>query len=90
MERHIIKETINPDRITLTLQIETTNVDDNSGANSGVNNSIKEYIKKNSNASSSVIASALSIPLRTVRRSLMMMQKNGIIRNDGNRKKVIG
>lgn len=102
-DRPIIKKTINPDRITLTLQIETTDANYIHGANveagvkngtnteigvkNGTNNKILEYIKVNSNASSSVISSALSIPLRTVQRSLMIMKNNGIIRNEGSRKK---
>lgn len=95
-DRPIIKETINPDRITLTLQIETSDANYMYGANTeigvknGTYNKILEYIKVNSNASSSVISSALSIPLRTVQRSLMLLKNNGIIRNEGNRKKVSG
>lgn len=106
------KESVDPDRITLTLQIEYANANDirdtndgvnngtndgngvNGGANSGVNEgygvneiSIIAFIKDNPNASSSAIATALSIPLRTVQRSLTNMQKNGMIRNDGSRKK---
>ncbi len=118
-----IVETVEPDRITLTLEIESrdkttvtgTNdvafganrgANDENGANCGANDknganrganeelatnetSIMEYIKNYPNVSSNAIAVALSIPLRTVQRSLTNMQKSGLIRNDGSRKKSI-
>ncbi len=69
---------------------------DDFGANRGANDnidvietSIIEYLKNAPNASSNVIANALSIPLRTVQRSLRNMQTRGIIRNAGSRKKSI-
>lgn len=107
------KESVDPDRITLTLQIECAGANDNNGTNGGVNHGANEgdtegcgvnsgtnekyganeiniiaYIKENPTASSSIISEALSIPLRTVQRILTSMQKDGVIRNAGTRKKM--
>lgn len=107
------KESVDPDRITLTLQIECAGANDNNGTNGGVNYGANEgdtegcgvnsgtnekyganeiniiaYIKENPTASSSIISEALSIPLRTVQRILTSMQKDGVIRNAGTRKKM--
>ncbi len=91
-----IKETIEPDRITITLQIDAMQ-NDNSGAKSGANaksgvnigakqTKILEYVKQNATATSSNISIELSIPLRTVQRILTQLQKDGFLRNDGDRK----
>lgn len=91
-----IKETIEPDRITITLQIDATQ-NDNSGAKSGANEKngvnigaketkVLEYVKQNATATSSNISIELSIPLRTVQRILTKLQKDGFLRNDGDRK----
>ncbi len=91
-----IKETIEPDRITITLQIDAMQ-NDNSGAKSGANaksgvnigakqTKVLEYVKKNATATSSNISIELSMPLRTVQRILTQLQKDGFLRNDGDRK----
>ena len=61
----------------------------NIGANIGTNEKlILDFISKNPTASSREISDALPVSLRTVQRCLTKLQDTGIIKNDGDRKKV--
>ena len=98
----VIEEKIEPDRITLFLNIRDVGEVGSStthGANIGVNKEngvniganeemILKFIAQNPTASSREISDALPIPLRSVQRYLTKLQKAEIIDNDGDRKNV--
>lgn len=98
-EKPVIKETINPDRITLTLNIEyegnVANVANNV-ANDVVNNyalpdldkAIYKYIASKKNASTKEIAETVKVTVRSVRRSVKELEKHQIIKRAGTGTKV--
>jgi predicted HTH transcriptional regulator len=87
-----IKESIDPDRITLTLYIEATvrhdgNHDGNDGNHDGSltdnEKKILRLIKDDPSASSNSIADKLSVSPSTVERALRSLKKKGVIRREG-------
>ncbi len=101
-EMPVLKESVDPDRTVLELQIETVTANganiDTSGMNTGANGAntgtgganekaVLDYIRLNPSASSNKISNELNISLRTTQRCLSSLQKANLIRNDGTRKK---
>ena len=98
----MIEETIEPDRITLTLQIEieksnvanvvnvandVTNVVNKSDL-SDTDKGVFVFVSTHKNASTKEIAETLGYNVRTVQRSVKELEKRGLIKKAGTRNNI--
>ena len=101
-EKPVIEETIEPDRITLTLQIEieksnvanvvnvandVTNVVNKSDL-SDTDKGVFVFVSTHKNASTKEIAETLGYNVRTVQRSVKELEKRGLIKKAGTRNNI--
>ncbi len=94
-KKPIIKETVNPDRVVLTLVMEKDMeiVSDavdvvNDYAYSLNDNRIYSYIVSHSTASTKEIANAVGLSVRSVQRNLKELENKQIIKKEGNRNSI--
>ena len=94
-KKPIIKETVNPDRVTLTL--ETHSVDDVANVVNDVANVAKDYlsddtiysyITSHTNASTKEIADAVGLSTRSVQRYIKELENKNIIKKAGTRNNI--
>ena len=94
-KRPIIEEKINPDRVTLTLYMESDTNVVSDVANvakdymlSLSSNAIYSYIASHSSASTKEIAKAVGLSVRSVQRNIKELENKQVIKKAGNRNNV--